>query len=148
MLEYVLGAFSVVAIVVLIYYILDKKYKKGQKDKEKEIMSFISKMQRASLDQSKKRIKLIKESNTIMDRYDIIFDMSLVSYLATAGVVVNWDESIVEMMNAVKEKSIEFPNGTNTVIVRSIKILPDGMNEYVFEPLSNPNTKSIFSSDE
>jgi hypothetical protein len=88
-------------------------------------------------------VQNIRDSVIPSTRFDIIFDSDLVSFISTGIFSNNWRGIMKDILDTVEEKSSAFPEGTNTILVRSVHVSDKGGNEYVLEPLANSNLKKL-----
>ena len=95
------------------------------------------------LQESQSVVRNIRNSIIPSTRFDIIFDSDLVSFISTGIFQSNWRGIMKDILDTVEEKSSSFPEGTNTILVRSVHVSDRGGNEYVLEPLANSNLKKL-----
>ena len=76
-------------------------------------------------------------SSLIVDRYELVFDLELVGFLAMGEVATKWPRILTQIRDLVDQHYTTFPEKTNTVVVRAVRFLPDGTGEYVFEGIHN-----------
>jgi hypothetical protein len=76
-------------------------------------------------------------------RYDIVFDSDLVSFISTGVFSRSWQSIMKDILESIEEKSSSFPEGTNTILVRSVRMSDMGGNEYLLEPIKNDNIKKM-----
>jgi hypothetical protein len=81
--------------------------------------------------------------NIIFDKYELVFSLDLASFISTGHFAVQWLNIINRVNTLIKDRFTTFPPGTNTIIVRSVRLQEDGPGEFIFEPVNNPNLEQF-----
>ena len=76
-------------------------------------------------------------------RFDIVFDSDLTSFVANGSFAYGWRRIMQEIVNSIDERKSGFPEGTNTVLIRNVRMTEEGKNEYTLEPIKNENLKKL-----
>ena len=85
---------------------------------------------------------VMRSIQDISTERDILFDKSVVAYVASGVHMFNWKEVYSQIVDGAKEKAKDLSPTVNTLILRQVRIIPgaEGVEvDYNFEPLTNPN---------
>jgi hypothetical protein len=93
--------------------------------------------------EQKSTIREMQSSVIPSTRYDIVFDSDLTTFVAGGSFAYGWKRVMQEIISSIDEKESSFPEGTNTILVRSVHMSEEGKNEYILETLKNENLKKL-----
>jgi deoxycytidylate deaminase len=85
---------------------------------------------------------VMRSIQDISTERDILFDKSVVAYVASGVHMFNWKEVYSQIVDGAKEKAKDLSPTVNTLILRQVRIIPGAGGvevDYNFEPLTNPN---------
>lgn len=88
--------------------------------------------------------KFSKHVSSMLEKYDIVFDLGITSFIATGAVGGDWAKIIDEIVASLSQDHTDIPPDANTIILRSVKFSKeDGSTEYQFEAINNPYRKQV-----